>query len=514
MQKMAQEIESSKIQDKSVSGIYALALAVSISVWFIAFRAPLYLDETGSYWQISAGFRGIWSRQGITFPAYSYILWLSTKLLGTSEIALRTPSILAMLGAVYLLYLAARELFDRDLAIIAVVIFCLHPIVIFAAIDVRPYAFAILTTNAAILITLRLRHDDSNWLAILLGLLAALIVYFHYLFAVILPALVICFFVVKSGNRKGTWRQLGIAAAVFAVAFLPLIPGLHYLFQTGGTHVFSIAPNLSELVWTLTQEYLPLIAALAVLVAAVKDRSNHQPIRFEGSHVLICASLGLIPLLILYGVSIETSIHLFAIRHQLVAIPGIALCWVLLISPFRSRFVRLMFCLAVVAGTAILYYSAPLARHHGYTWKYALAFAEKNASPDNAPVVLCSDFIESEYAPMPVRSPKESDLFTQLSYYKLSVPVVPLPIKLNQETVRVGSQFLQEATQKHERFLALAYKRSYPTLDWLSHRAAGKFTVRQLGVIDDVEVLEFVPRTQADVHADDGSLRPGSSIPQ
>ncbi len=49
-------------------------------------------------------------------PAYSCLLWLWTKVMGTGEIMLRISSVLPMLGAVYLLYRAARELFDRDVA--------------------------------------------------------------------------------------------------------------------------------------------------------------------------------------------------------------------------------------------------------------------------------------------------------------------------------------------------------------------------------------------------------------
>src|ERR1035438_434947 len=110
--------------------VYALALATSVFAWFIAVRAPLRSDELGTYWQIKEGFSEIWARHFLTLssPEHAYILWFSTKIFGRSEAALRIPSILAMLGAVYVLYLAARELFDRDVAIIAAVIFCLHPI--------------------------------------------------------------------------------------------------------------------------------------------------------------------------------------------------------------------------------------------------------------------------------------------------------------------------------------------------------------------------------------------------
>ena len=192
---------------------------ISLSTWFIVIRAPLWLDETVSIFLIKGGFAGIMSRQvWPDAPAYSCLLWLWTKVMGTGEIMLRISSVLPMLAAVYLLYLAARELFDRDVAIIAAIVFCLHPIIIFAAIDIRPYAFAALTINATILALVHLRHNDSNWLAALFGLLAAGIVEFQLLFAPIVPALALYFIVSKLDNRRALWRQLSIALVVFAIA--------------------------------------------------------------------------------------------------------------------------------------------------------------------------------------------------------------------------------------------------------------------------------------------------------
>jgi hypothetical protein len=114
-------------------GTYTLALIVSVATWFRAIRAPLWLDETVSFFIIKGKFSEILSRQGWPgVPAYPYLLWLWTRALGTGEITLRLLSVLAMLGAAYLLYRTARELFDRDIAIVAAVFFCLHPSILFA----------------------------------------------------------------------------------------------------------------------------------------------------------------------------------------------------------------------------------------------------------------------------------------------------------------------------------------------------------------------------------------------
>lgn len=490
----------SRIPSPVLYAIYALALAVSISIWFIAIRAPLWTDETGSYWVIKDGISQIWSHTGMCFPSYFYILWLWAKVVGTSEVALRSLSILAMLGAVWLLYLVARELFSREIAFLATIIFCLHPILIFESVDVRPYAFAMLVTNAAILVLLRMRRSDSNWLAAVFGLLAAAILYFHFIFATILPAFVIVFFYIKTGNRKTIWRQFGVATAVFVLAFLPLIPGLYFMFHTAGSHVYEAPPQIGDLLWTLLPALLPFVFCGSLLVAGLLDAFSRKRVskgHFEGWRVVVCVSLGLIPLLILYGVSAATPIHTFAARHRTDAIPGLALCWALLIERYFNRPVRLLFCVALVACTAYLYFTNTAAREHSVTWKYALEIVQKDASVDNAPLLMCSDFPEADYVPMPLGLAKTSRFFAPLSYYKVTVPVVPLPRALNEEAIRVGSQSLAEATRKHERFLAMGYEHSYETLDWLSRQASADYTVQNLGIFDKIKVLEFDPRVPA-----------------
>jgi len=349
-------------------------------------------------------------------------------------------------------------------------------------------------TNASILILLRLRRSDSNWLAALFGLSAAWNLWFHYLFATILPALVLCFFVVKVGQRKAMWRQFWIALAAFALAFPPLIPGLYYLFSTARTHVYEPAAGWPDLVGT----FLPglpwiifgIVAPLTVLLV--------QPdwkIHYRRWQILLCVILALIPPLILFGVSAGTPIHCFAHRHRLDAIPGIALSGAMVLGSIRFRSVRLAMCVALVTIVACVAYVSPSSRQHHHSWKFALEAAERNASADNAPVLICSEFAEADYAAMPVDSAQESNYhyFAMLSYYRLSVPVVPLPQALNGEAMRVGSQFLREAAEKHERFLALGFEQSYKTLDWLAQSAAGTYSVRKLGVFDKVEVLEFLP---------------------
>jgi hypothetical protein len=216
---------------------------------------------------------------------------------------------------------------------------------------------------------------------------------------------------------------------------------------------------------------------------------------------VFCGALALIQVLTLYGVSVGTSLHLFTPRHELASVSGIVLCWALLISQLRSRILRLLFCAAIVAATASLYLHSPsTSSRKDNTWKYAIEVVQNNSAVDHAPVLLCSNYVESGFEAMPVGRLEDSPLFAPLAYYKLTAPIVPLPEQFTDQTKQIGSRFLQESAQKHERFLAVASRRnSYETLDWLTQNAAATYFVHNLGTYGGMEVLEFVPRTEAAV---------------
>ncbi len=137
--------------------LYPVSLLASLLMWFLAIRAPLWLDETLAYWQVSGGLGKVWSRSALmpSSIGYLYTLWFAKSILGSQEIALKIPSTLAMLGAVYFLFRSARELYDQETAYLASIFFALTYNVVFAATDARPYAFALLASNLAIFAFIR-----------------------------------------------------------------------------------------------------------------------------------------------------------------------------------------------------------------------------------------------------------------------------------------------------------------------------------------------------------------------
>jgi hypothetical protein len=491
--------------------VYALATLVALSVWFLAVRAPLWLDETGSYWNIAGGFRQIWSRsvQLNSFPAYFYILWLTNAVFGGKEIVLRIPSILAMLAATYVFYRCARELFARDTALLATVLFILDGRVVFAAIDVRPYAFAMLIANVAIFSFIRWSKTKEVSYAALLGITSAGVFYFHYLFGCIVAAFVIAYF--PAANFLDRWRspsaelrQLGVAGGCFALLTVPVLSRLWYLHQTRNTHIFADAPTFTLFRQALGFVLMPrsspvasgvvLPVVLGVVLVAALTRKVSIPDGRSVRQFIMCATLALVPSVFLYEVSVATPLHVFIDRYEAVAVPGIALCWAWIFSLIDSRLLRVLGCAALVTWSAYQNYTSPMAGIHGYSWKYALEFADANAAQDGAPLVICSDLPEADFQNMPAGPASESVLFAPLSYYKIRTAVVPMPRALNQQAQLAGRGFLLRATRNHERFLALGFAPSYPTLQWFITLTSMTHVPHILGSFDGVAVVEFDPR--------------------
>ncbi len=477
--------------------VFAFALCGAVAIWFLTIRSAFWLDETISYWEISGGFRQIWSRQDVSFPAYFYILWATKSLFGSSEVVLRMPSVFAMLAAVYVAYRIARELFSADVAGIVTVVFCLHPIVAYAAVDARPYAFAVLLVNCAILSFLRWIKTNSTRYGILFGVSAAGIFYFHYLFGVVLPAFPLGFVTLRGRQWKLYAPKLWAAGVPFVVMMLPVIAPLLFLFRTSQTQVYESVPQLSDLLSTAAPGHVLALIFVGLIFTAIMCRKLENPSEKFLRTGMVCLFFAAVPLLFLYDVSMLTSVHVFVARYRLVAVPGVALCWGFLVSCVASKRIRVGFCaaLAVLTLSGFSFATLSMDNAHGYSWKYALQVADKSAAFDKAPLLICSDLTESNFQPMPADVyAATSPAFAPIFYYKVQSPVVPLPRALNEDAIAQINKFLATATPARQRFLVLGYMASEETLRWITERTKDCYVARNLGKTDGVTVMEYSPR--------------------
>lgn len=491
-------ISWSNRSDFILAATYGVLLIAGLSVWFLAIRAPLWTDETVSYWQIAAGFKQTWARslEGNYFPAYFYILWLTKAVFSAKELVLRIPSLLAMIAALYVFYRCARELFDWDVSLIATIVFVLPRWVAFAAIDVRPYAFALLVTNIAIFAFLRWTSTEHTKWAVMVGIASGSVLYFHYLFATIVAGFAVYYLLTQRSWQTRRLRQTGIAVICFAVVIVPVLPGLTYDFHTRTSHSFTEAPQFAPILLMMRGPRGQLLAAGGVLLLVAIVRRVVVQNRELLNKGLLCASLALVPVLTLYLISIASLAHVFIPRYLLVAMPGIALCLGWLWGLLHSRSLRATLCLAFALVCVVHSYRSPRMHRHEFSWKQSLAFADSNAAADHAPVAVCSPIIESYFLPMPA-VPSESMLFAPLSYYEVNATVVPFPIYLNPEAEREGMRLVSQSAQRHGRFLVLGFARSRAIFEMLAEYSHRTHSYRLLGNFDEVVVVEFNPLPNA-----------------
>ena len=121
----------------------AMLVAVGI-LWIVPMFSSLWLDELVTSWVVSADLSTT-IRRAIEYqqsPLYYVVAWASTRVVGTSEFALRLPSLIFSTGSVWLLWRSVRVLHGRDAARLAAAIFVVVPWMTLVAVDARPYALA------------------------------------------------------------------------------------------------------------------------------------------------------------------------------------------------------------------------------------------------------------------------------------------------------------------------------------------------------------------------------------
>ena len=195
-------------------------------------RAPglhvgLWRDEGSTYFDIvPASLAGVVKEVRLAEfspPLYFLGLHLWTALAGTSEIALRLPSLVFGLALIPATYALARLVVPRKAALLAAGFAALSTVGVTYSDEARPYALAALLSAAVTALALRAQtgaRDDRILAAYVAA--AVLLAYVHYagLFVIVALGIAALPQVVAAGTRPRALAFLG-AEAVVALAYLP-----------------------------------------------------------------------------------------------------------------------------------------------------------------------------------------------------------------------------------------------------------------------------------------------------
>lgn len=246
-------------------------------------------------------------------PLYYWILKVWTTLLGSSELAFRSLSILMAVVALIGAYLLVRRLFNRQAAFVALTLAALSPLLLRFADEARMYTMvtAIVIWATWLLLRLQTRSTRLGWL--LYGLLLAAGMYTHYFAAFAwLGHWVWRYLEKRAGTIKRFWTSQWFWVHVGAVLlYLPWIPAAFYQFssvQNGfwipPLSVYSPIDYLSNswlyLEYGAAQNWWTLLFwSTVILVATVIVRAGSRLNKGQRPGYRLLAVMSLVPVLIM-----------------------------------------------------------------------------------------------------------------------------------------------------------------------------------------------------------------------
>lgn len=395
-----------------LAGIAGLALRL------VGFGDSLSGDEFGTLWAVESNISTVversWSFHGQS-PFYYLISWLSVNLLGESEIALRLPSFLFVIGTAWLVYQIGAMLAGVRGGVFSATVFWWAVMSFRAASDARPYALGLLLASLALFGFVKAaidgRASGRAWFVIGgFGLIAA-----HYLLALMLLGIGLAYLVAAPLRERYPMGRFSLDVALITLLSAPLLP-----------QVLALWNRRSELDWVPQINYKLLylmFGAETTLVAAALAAGAFWQCksRIKGALSLLTFA-AIAPPLVLIGLALLGT-NLLVPRYMISAlVPVCVLAGVgFSLVPMKSTHFGWFGWTSLNAlALFVLYQQDGSFTSAGYQeWRGATAALNQRIEDDpTAPVLFRSGFVEDDQRALgrevssvllaPLRSPGQS----------------------------------------------------------------------------------------------------------
>ena len=196
-------------------GVLLLGLAIFVTIALLnAPRASIWFDEAFSAYLIQFNFWDIarYTASDVHPPVYYWILKVWSELFGTTDLALRSLSIVFGAGVITTAFFLTRKLFGRLIAAVALLFLTVSPMLIRYSDEARMYTLAALIIFGATYVLVKARETKSRKLWVLYGVLVSLGMWVHYFTA-------LAWIAHWAWHATEVWRK-GMGAKAFWKKFL------------------------------------------------------------------------------------------------------------------------------------------------------------------------------------------------------------------------------------------------------------------------------------------------------
>lgn len=464
-----------------------LALAAAVAgLWLLPLASSFWVDEAGSWWVIRDGFSPTVERSidatGQS-PLYYVTLWGWTRAFGTSEIAMRSLSLIAAVIAALLLWRLTAKLLGSDAALLGVIAFATiggFGSVAFSAADARPYALGLVFVVGSTLALVRWVAAPRARAAALYAALLALAIYSVYTYAAVAIGHVI-FLAARARHERLPTRQIIATIAGLAVALTPA--ALHLAAILRRPNIFESVPFSFS-----ASRLLPFgVIAGAAVAGLLFTRAGERVRAARAQHGTgaLLAGWTIIPLAALLILAVAVAPKFFYARYYLAAMPGLAVLAGWLLASLASARAR---AAAAVALTILALVSYADPEHTAENWRAAAATVEQ-AGPGTL-VLLRSGFAGSK--PDRLADPQVVGLVrSPLDYYDVAADIELLPFRLDTEARAYAGALLDRRLPGRR---TVVFVTRAPFLDveaWLSTALRGEGFDRRVVQDGAVRVVIF-----------------------
>lgn len=423
---------SSTLTPRMTGMIWAFLFAIAlVRCWLMPLRSGFWLDETGTYYMISGNWNQFLERMSVTIqsPLYCGMLWLVYHGVGSSGLILRTPSILAMALAAFLLYRLTARLIYPAAGLTATLIFIAARETGHLAYQARPYSLMIAVVLASVLYFWRWldkRHGLDGALCIVF-LAAAFYSHPTCGLMVFVYALVIAREALS--ERTLAWKQIALGVALLAILCFPVLPYYRSAAGSASTFSFAASPDLTGVFDFFNGiNGGALILGVAVMYLIFSRVEWLAPPVSRRSGLMVTTWLTLPPGILL-AVAMLTPAKLFVPRYYAYILPAIGLAFAMFVCCVKHSHQRMTLVSVVALSLVIVTWGRALWPSFGVDWRETAAILRQQAYAPNAPIFVKSGFIEAQSLQWLNDEVRLGFLLAPIHMYPIPGAIVALPYR-------------------------------------------------------------------------------------